>query len=139
MRKLRAGRLTDLEAALDKVAANPGAHDGPVVLVTDGWETRGDAERALGAIRSAGVRLYIFTPPGARGIPNVAITGLAMPPALEKSESFALGVTTTNYNSAPVGGTISIFKMAARSTPARSRCKAVSNASTSRSMPKPQG
>ena len=65
---------TDLEAALDKVAANPDARDGPVVLVTDGWENHGDAERALGAIRSADVRLYIFTPPGARGIPNVAIT-----------------------------------------------------------------
>ena len=101
---------TDLEAALDKVAANPAAHDGPVVLVTDGWENHGDAERALGAIRSAGVRLYIFTPPGARGISNVAITELAMPPALSKSEPFALGVTATNYNSAPVSGTISIFQ-----------------------------
>ncbi len=101
---------TDLEAALEKVAANPAAHDGSVVLVTDGWENHGDAERALGAIRSAGVRLYIFTPPGARGIPNVAITGLTMPPALAKSEPFALGVTTTNYNSTPVGGTISIFQ-----------------------------
>ena len=74
------------------------------MLVTDGWENHGDAERALGAIRSAGVRLYIFTPPGARGIPNVAITGLTMPPALAKSEPFALGVTATNYNSTPVGG-----------------------------------
>ena len=54
------------------------------------------AERALGAIRSAGVRLYIFTPRRARDIPNVAITDLAMPPALAKSEPFALGVTATN-------------------------------------------
>jgi Ca-activated chloride channel family protein len=99
---------TDLESALDKVAANPAAHDGPVVLVTDGWENRGSAERAMGAIRSAGVRLYIFTPPGARDIPNVAITDLAMPPALAKSGPFALGVTATNYNAAPVSGTISI-------------------------------
>ncbi len=101
---------TDLEAALDQVAANPAAHDGPVVLVTDGWENHGDADRALSAIRSAAVRLYIFTPPGARGIPNVAITDLAMPPALAKSEPFALGVTATNYNSTPVGGTISVFQ-----------------------------
>jgi len=101
---------TDLEAALEKVAANPAARDGTVVLVTDGWQNHGDAERALGAIRSAGVRLYIFTPPGARGIPNVAITGLTMPPALAKSEPFALSVTATNYNSTPVGGTISIFQ-----------------------------
>ena len=71
---------TNLEAALEKVAATPAARDGTVVLVTDGWQNHGDAERALGAIRSAGVRLYIFTPPGARGIPNVAITGLTMPP-----------------------------------------------------------
>lgn len=101
---------TDLEAALEKVAANPAAHGGPVVLVTDGWENRGDAERALGAIRSAGVRLFIFTPPGARDIPNVAITDLAMPPALAKSEPFALGVTATNYNSTPVSGTISVLQ-----------------------------
>ncbi|MGH7914793.1 MAG: hypothetical protein ACREPW_09115, partial [Candidatus Binataceae bacterium] len=101
---------TDLEVALDKIAANPAAHDGPVVLVTDGWENQGDAERALGAIRSAGVRLYIFTPPGARGIPNVAITDLAMPQALAKSKPFALGVTATNYNSTPVAGAISIFQ-----------------------------
>lgn len=101
---------TDLEAALEKVAANPAAHHGPVVLVTDGWENRGDAERALGALRAAGVRLYIFTPPGARDIPNVAITDLALPPALAKSAPFALGVTATNYNSTPVGGTISVFQ-----------------------------
>jgi Ca-activated chloride channel homolog len=99
---------TDLETALENVAANPAAHGGPVVLVTDGWENRGNAERAIGAIRSAGVRLYIFTPPGARDIPNVAITDLAMPPALAKSGPFALGVTATNYNAIPVGGTISI-------------------------------
>ncbi len=101
---------TDLEAALERVASNPDARDGPVVLVTDGWETRGEAERALGALRAAGIRLYIFTPPGARDIANVAITDLSMPPALSKSEPFALGVTATNYNATPVSGTISIFQ-----------------------------
>ena len=99
---------TDLEAALEKVAMNPAAHDGPVVLVTDGWQNRGEAERALGAIRSAGVQLYIFTPPGARDLPNVALTDLAIPPALAKSGPFLIGVTATNYNSKPVGGTISV-------------------------------
>jgi von Willebrand factor type A domain len=101
---------TDLESALEKVAANPKAHNGPVVLVTDGWENRGDADQALAALRAAGERLYIFTPPGASGIPNVAITGLAMPPALAKSEPFAFGVTTTNYNATAVKGTLSVFQ-----------------------------
>ena len=130
---------TDLEAALEKVAANPAAHDGSVVLVTDGWENHGDAERALGAIRSAGVRLYIFTPPGARGIPNVAITGLTMPPALAKSEPFALGVTTTNYNSTPGQETVSISKTAGPLTPAPSLCKAANSVSTFQSMPRLPG
>jgi len=101
---------TDLEAALERVASNPDARDGPVVLVTDGWENRGEAERALGALRSAGIRLYIFTPPGARDIPNIAVTDLSMPPALSRSEPFALGVTATNYNATPVSGTLSIFQ-----------------------------
>jgi Ca-activated chloride channel homolog len=101
---------TDLETALERVAVNPTAHGGPVVLVTDGWQNRGEAERALGAIRSAGVQLYIFTPPGARDVPNVALTDLAIPPALAKSGPFLIGVTATNYNSAPVSGTISILQ-----------------------------
>src|SRR5262249_55020306 len=105
-----APNATDLETALEQVASNPDGRDGPVVLGTDGWENRGEAERGLGALRSAGIRLYIFTPPGARDIPNVAITDLSMPPALSKSEPFALGVTATNYNGTPVSGTIAIFQ-----------------------------
>lgn len=101
---------TDLESALEKVAADPTAHNGPVVLVTDGWENRGNADDALAALRAAGERLYIFTPPGASGIPNVAITDLAMPPALAKSESFDFGVTATNYNATPVKGRLSVFQ-----------------------------
>lgn len=101
---------TDLQAALEKLAANPDAQGGPAVLITDGWETRGDSARAISALVSAQIRLDIFTPPGAQSIPNVAMTELTMPPALEKAAPFALGVTMRNFNDVPVGGTISIYR-----------------------------
>ncbi|MGO8803092.1 hypothetical protein, partial [Candidatus Binatus sp.] len=99
---------TNLESALYRIAADPDAHGGPAVMVTDGWQNRGDAERATSAIVSAEIRLDIFTPPGARSIPNVAMTALALPPALEKSAAFALGATMDNFNDVPATGTITI-------------------------------
>jgi Ca-activated chloride channel family protein len=99
---------TNLESALYRIAADPDAHGGPAVMVTDGWQNRGDAERAVSAIVNAEIRLDIFTPPGARSIPNVAMTALALPPALEKAAPFELGVTMENFNDAPVNGTIAI-------------------------------
>jgi len=101
---------TNLEAALNKIAADPAASDGPVVLVTDGWQNEGDADAAVSALRAAGIQLYIFTPPGARSIPNVAMTALSLPPALAKAEPFALGVTMMNLNAVPVAGSISLYR-----------------------------
>ena len=103
-----APNATNLEAALYRIAADLDAHGGPAVLVTDGWQNRGDAERAISAVVSAEIRLDIFTPPGARAIPNVAMTELSLPHALEKSSPFALGVTMNNLNDAPVTGSIAI-------------------------------
>ncbi|MDO8431307.1 MAG: VWA domain-containing protein [Candidatus Binatus sp.] len=101
---------TNLETALYRLASDPDAHGGPAVLVTDGWQNRGDAERAISAILSAEIRLDIFTPPGARSIPNVVMTELALPPALEKAEPFELGVTMENLNDAPVTGKVTISR-----------------------------
>jgi Ca-activated chloride channel homolog len=101
---------TNLEAALDHLAADPSAHDGPAVLITDGWENRGDAGVAVNALRAAGIRLFIFTPPGAQSIPNIMMTELSLPPALAKAEPFALGVTMTNLNAQSAAGTISIYR-----------------------------
>jgi Ca-activated chloride channel family protein len=99
---------TNLENALYRIAADPDAHGGAAVMVTDGWQNLGDAERAISAIVNAEIRLDIFTPPGARSIPNVAMTALSLPPALEKAAPFALGVTMENLNDVPVAGTITI-------------------------------
>jgi Ca-activated chloride channel homolog len=100
---------TNLEAALLHLASDPDARGGPAVLVTDGWENRGDAGRATNALLAAQIRLDIFTPPGAKSISNVAMTELTLPPALTRSAPFALGVTMQNLNGTPVSGTIAIY------------------------------
>ncbi len=101
---------TDLEAALSQLASDPDAAGGPAVLITDGWENRGDAELALSALVTARVRLYVFTPPGMEHAPNIAMTGLTLPRALSQSLPFALGVTIANLNPVKAAGTISIYE-----------------------------
>jgi uncharacterized membrane protein len=101
---------TDLEAALQKITADAAVRAGRIVLVTDGWQNRGDAANALGLLRSAGIQLDIFTPPGADAVPNVSMTELNLPPALEKAEPFSLSVTLTNLNAVPAAGTISLYR-----------------------------
>jgi len=101
---------TNLEAALNRIASSSDARGGPVIMITDGWENRGDAANAVDALLAAGISLAIFTPPGARSVPNVAMTELELPPALAKAEPFALGVTMTNFNAGPVGGTITLYR-----------------------------
>ena len=101
---------TNLEAALNQIASRAEARGGPIVLVTDGWENHGDAGNAVSALRAAGIQLYIFTPPGAQSIANVAMTQMNLPPALAKAEPFALGVTMMNLNAVPAAGTITIIR-----------------------------
>jgi Ca-activated chloride channel homolog len=101
---------TNLEAALNQIAGDADARGGPIALVTDGWQNRGDAANAVNALRAAGIQLYIFTPPGAQAIANVAMTQLSLPPALAKAEPFALGVTMMNLNPVPAAGTITIVR-----------------------------
>lgn len=101
---------TNLEAALNQIAGDADARGGPIVMVTDGWETHGEAANTVNALRAAGIELYIFTPPGAQTIANVAMTQLILPPALVKAEPFALGVTMANFNAVPAAGTITILR-----------------------------
>jgi uncharacterized membrane protein len=101
---------TDLESALQKIAADRAVRAGTIVLVTDGWQNRGEAADALGVLRAAGIQLEIFTPPGADAVPNISMTEMNLPPALEKAEPFSLSVTMTNMNPMPAAGTISLYR-----------------------------
>ncbi len=101
---------TDLEGVLTRLAAAPYGRGGPVALLTDGWQNRGDAVRAVAPLVAAGIRLYIFTPPGDAAMPNVAMTGLLLPAALSRAAPFALGVTMDNFNRTAVAGAIRVYR-----------------------------
>src|SRR5260370_36487671 len=81
---------TNLETALYRIAADPDAHGGPAVLVTDGWQNRGDPERAISAIGPAEIPLHLFTPPAPPPIPHLAITHPTLPHALAHAPPFPL-------------------------------------------------
>jgi Ca-activated chloride channel family protein len=100
---------TDLESALRAIGANA-EEGGPIILVTDGWENHGDADRAIGALAATRNRLYIFTPPAANDIPNVAVSALSLPRALTAVEPFNLSATLENMNRLPASGTLSIYE-----------------------------
>ena len=102
--------VTNLEAALEKIAADPAARGGTVVLVTDGWQNRGNAANTVSLLRAAGIQLDIFSPPGAEAVPNISMSELNLPPALEKAEPFSLSVTMTNLNPSPAAGTLSLYR-----------------------------
>ena len=70
--------VTDLEAAL-LAGADDAPEGGAVFLVSDGWETRGDATHALDTLRRRGLR--VFPVAQAQSLGNdLAITSLTLPP-----------------------------------------------------------
>ncbi len=100
---------TDLAAALARLTAL-GEGNGPVVLVTDGWENQGDASQEIAALRAAHTELYIFTPPGAAAIHDVAVTEVTAPHALASTDSFRVGVALSNLNDHPVAGAVRLYE-----------------------------
>ena len=102
-------QATNLAAALQKLTALNEA-GGPVVLVTDGWENQGDAAQEVAGLLAAHAELYIFTPPGAAAIHNVAVSEVSTPHALANTDSFRVGVTLANLNDHPVAGTVRLLE-----------------------------
>jgi len=100
---------TDIAAAFAKLNAL-GEGGGPVVVVTDGWENQGDAGQEIAELLAAHTELYIFTPPGAAAIHDVAVTEVATPHALANTDSFRVGVTLANLNANPVAGTVRLYE-----------------------------
>ena len=100
---------TDIASALAKLTAL-GEGSGPVVLVTDGWENQGNSAQEVASLLAAHTELYIFTPPAAASIHNVAVTEVTTPHALANTDSFRVGVSLANLNDHPVSGTVHLFE-----------------------------
>jgi uncharacterized membrane protein len=100
---------TNLETALRVLASQSQRAVGPVVLVTDGWENRGQARLALDALAAAQSRLFIFSPPPT-ALPDVAMTAMSLPRALPASGPFTVSVTMLNSNAEPAAGRVELLE-----------------------------
>ena len=77
---------TDLEQALRTALFGfSAAHAKRLVLITDASQTRGDAWRALPALRAAGVRVYAL-PVSSAGIPDAWIEAIDLPDRIRARE-----------------------------------------------------
>ena len=96
---------TNIEAAINKVATN-GA---PTLLITDGFQTHGDA---ISAARSAkGISIFPLIPDDDTVFnkQDVSILSLELPLVASKGDKVALGITVKNSLTENARGTLEIF------------------------------
>lgn len=99
-------RETDLEAALLE-AANEAPEGGAAFLVSDGWETRGDARRALEPLVRRGIRVY----PVAEAEPlgnDVELVSLSLPAESPAGRTARAELWLRNENPRPVPGRLQV-------------------------------
>ncbi|KPL01413.1 MAG: hypothetical protein AMK75_05120, partial [Planctomycetes bacterium SM23_65] len=83
---------TDLAAALRlALAALPNDTERRIVVLSDGHETRGDAQRAASEAARLGVRIDTLGLPSGAG-PDVAVSGLDLPAFVRESQPFEVHV-----------------------------------------------
>lgn len=97
---------TDLESAL--LAAGARAPEGtPVLVLTDGWETRGDARRAVDLLRRRKIRLYPIAADD-EAIGNVEVERLSLPLESLAGKSARAEVLLRNDNPTVVSGRLTL-------------------------------
>jgi Ca-activated chloride channel homolog len=97
---------TDIETALS-LAAEQAPQGSPLLLVTDGWETRGDVRRALDSLAARRIRVYPVAEP--QPVPsNVAVQSLSLPAESVTGRAARAEVLVRSDNSRPVSGRVAI-------------------------------
>jgi uncharacterized membrane protein len=97
---------TNLEAALAGLLRETAGRN--VYLLSDGWETQGDARSILPLLSEHQLRLYPLPPPPAEAVPNVAIQRLGAPPSTTGGETIEVSVAVENTNPTPVRGELTL-------------------------------
>ena len=64
----------------------------------------------VAGLLAAHTELYVFTPPGASAVHDVAVTEVSTPHALANTDSFRVGVALSNLNDHPVAGAVRLFE-----------------------------
>jgi Mg-chelatase subunit ChlD len=106
------GDATDLETALSAVA-DDGPRGAAVILVTDGWENRGQASRVLALLAERGLRVYPIASPQPLG-GDVELSSLSLPAESRSGQSMRAELWLRNDNPAPVRGRLLLRQGAKR-------------------------
>ena len=97
---------TSLEGALTGLLGE--ARNRSVYLVSDGWETKGEARSLLPLLAERGLKLYAFPTPEPETAPNVAIQRLGAPQSTAGGETIAISIALENTNPQPVQGGLTL-------------------------------
>ena len=97
---------TNLEGALAGLLTETAGRN--VYLLSDGWETKGEARSILPLLSEHQLRLYPFPPPPAEAAPNVAIQRLGAPPSTAGGEMIEVSVALENTNPTPARGELTL-------------------------------
>lgn len=97
---------TSLESALTGLLGE-GQHR-QVYVVSDGWETQGNARSLLPLLAERKLALYPFPPPPAESAPNVALQRLGVPQSITGGESVTVNIALENTNATTVHGQLTL-------------------------------
>ncbi|MGH7899355.1 MAG: VWA domain-containing protein, partial [Candidatus Binatia bacterium] len=97
---------TDIESAL-AYAAGEVPEGGPLVLLSDGWETEGNALGSLDSLIARRVRVYPIAQPQPLGS-NVAVESLSLPAESRAGSAVRAEVVFRSDNSRPISGRLTI-------------------------------
>ncbi|MEX2503975.1 MAG: VWA domain-containing protein [Egicoccus sp.] len=77
-----------------------------VVLLTDGFATRGDAAQAIRELEAAGIPVDVVPIGGDAGSADVLIEGVRVPSRVRAGDAYEVVVIVTNTGDAPAGATV---------------------------------
>jgi Mg-chelatase subunit ChlD len=77
-----------------------------VVLLTDGFATRGDAAQAIRELEAAGIPVDVVPIGGDAGSADVLIEGVRVPSRVRAGDAYDVVVVVTNTGTAPAGATV---------------------------------
>ena len=100
---------TNLEKLFSAVLDLPTAPR-TLVLFTDGWETEGNIERVLPAIRASGIKIFPVLPAERPKIANVAVKKLLAPTQGNSGEAVNLKVVVENQYDREIEGTLTLTR-----------------------------
>ena len=93
---------SNLESALTGIVGERPNRN--VYLLSDGWETVGNAAALLPLLAERQLKIHPLPPPGVEEAPNVAIQRIGAPQTIQKGKNLEVSIALGNTNPVPIQG-----------------------------------